>query len=426
MKILILCNIILPEIAKELGTGASATGGWIIGITEGLLKTENNELCVVFPQTVRPEWCEGNTGRYAYCGFPEDFSSPLQLREGRTDKFAEILRREEPDIVHIFGTEWLYSYEMMQACIREGYRDRTVVSIQGLVSGIAGDCFKADLPDAVCRAQSFRDFIKHDSILAQQEEYRQRGVYEQKTLAGAKHVIGRTDWDKAAAKRINPDVQYHYCQETLRPEFYGKAWCYKDCEKHSLFVSQGYYPLKGFHKMLEAMPLILKEYPDAVLYVTGSDPLAAGFKASLHQTYYQKYIGRMIRRYGLREHVRFLGTLNAEQMAERDRLTHVFVCPSSIENSSNSVGEALLVGTPVCAADVGGMRSIMSHEKEGLLYPFADVEALAESVKRIFAMGEEADALSAREKARAAVQYDPAENTEDLVKIYREMAGENI
>lgn len=57
--------------------------------------------------------------------------------------------------------------------------------------------------------------------------------------------------------------------ETLRPEFYEGRWDLNGVEPHSIFISQGDYPLKGFHFVLQAMPKILKEYPDAKLYVAG-------------------------------------------------------------------------------------------------------------------------------------------------------------
>jgi glycosyltransferase involved in cell wall biosynthesis len=182
----------------------------------------------------------------------------------------------------------------------------------------------------------------------------------------------------------HPAVNYHFCNETLRPSFYNEAWNLTSCEKHSIFVSQCSYPLKGFHLMLEAMAQIVKDYPDAKLYTTGKSPLKLTAKQKLRQNYYHKYLGKLIRRYHLEDHVVFLGFLNEKAMCEAYKKANVFVSPSSLENSSNSVGEAMILGTPVISSDVGGIKNLMEHEKDGYLYQADAPYMLAHYVKKIF------------------------------------------
>lgn len=47
----------------------------------------------------------------------------------------------------------------------------------------------------------------------------QRGKIEKEYIERSKFIIGRTDWDFAHAKAINPLIQYFFCNETLRPSF---------------------------------------------------------------------------------------------------------------------------------------------------------------------------------------------------------------
>lgn len=63
-----------------------------------------------------------------------------------------------------------------------------------------------------------------------------------------------------------------------------------------------------------------------------------------------------------------LGTLNETDMCERYSRANVFILPSAIENSPNSLGEAMLVGIPVVATDVGGVKNLMTDKKEGYFY----------------------------------------------------------
>ena len=54
----------------------------------------------------------------------------------------------------------------------------------------------------------------------------------------------------------------------------------------------------------------------------------------------------------------FEGFLSAEKMKRLLLESNVFVCPSSIENSPNSLGEAMLLGVPCVASDVGGIADM--------------------------------------------------------------------
>ncbi len=47
----------------------------------------------------------------------------------------------------------------------------------------------------------------------------------------------------------------------------------------------------------------------------------------------------------------------------------VFVYPSYIDNSPNSVCEAQIVGLPVIACNVGGVNSLIIHNVSGILIP---------------------------------------------------------
>lgn len=97
--------------------------------------------------------------------------------------------------------------------------------------------------------------------------------------------------------------------------------------------------------------------------------------------------------------------------------------PSMIENSPNSIGEAMILGVPVVAANVGGIPSIMDNGTEGYLYPSNDVQKLSEAVCRIFESDELALKFSDNGRKRAEKLYDKRTNIERLLKIYTQIAG---
>ena len=233
-----------------------------------------------------------------------------------------------------------------------------------------------------------------------------------------KNIIGRTSWDKAHAWAINSKAKYYFNNETLRPEFYdGSKWDYDKCDKHTIFLSQAGYPLKGLHQVLRAMPLILRHYPDTKIRVAGADITKySTWRDKLRISGYGKLIRHMIHQLHLDNHIEFLGPLNAEQMKQVYLNCNVFVCPSSIENSPNSLGEAQLLGVPHVASFVGGVADMMVGNEENL-YRFEEVEMLANKICDIFYNDNKQVDMS----AVALQRHNPQYNTKHLLDIYRQI-----
>ena len=220
-----------------------------------------------------------------------------------------------------------------------------VISIQGLVSIIAKHYY-VGLPYSVLKKKTFRDWIR-GGLIQNRKNFEKSGVFEVKALQKVRHIIGRTTWDRACIKQINPEAKYYHCNETLRRGFYKHQWRIDSCEKHSIFLSQAGYPIKGLHFMLEALPEIIRRYPKTRLYIAGNNIIrCSNLKEKLKMTAYGKYNRRLIHELG-DEHVVFTGPLDEKAMCERMCKSHVFVCPSSIENSPNSLGEAMLEGSVI-------------------------------------------------------------------------------
>ena len=244
---------------------------------------------------------------------------------------------------------------------------------------------------------------------------------ERETIRRVHHVIGRTSWDRAHVWAINPFATYHFCNETLREAFYRQSpWRYEDCEKYSIFLSQAHYPVKGLHKVLEALPLVLREYPDTKVYVAGGDIRGTrSWKERVKRSGYGSFILRLIQRLNLEEHIVFTGALDEFKMCERYLRSNLFICPSSIENSPNSLGETQLLGVPCLAAYVGGVSDMIPNEAYGTMYRFEEVEMLAYQIGTWFERSKTFDNTEMRRVARE--RHDPSLNSMCLLEIYREI-----
>ena len=106
--------------------------------------------------------------------------------------------------------------------------------------------------------------------------------------------------------------------------------------------------------------------------------------------------------------------------------SHIFVCPSSIENSPNSLGEAQILGVPCIASYVGGTPDMVTHKETGFLYRFEEFEMLAQYMKFIFQNNKVIDDLSINEIKKASLRHDRDTNCDNLIKIYSDILKNKI
>lgn len=414
MKILWLGNIVLPRISEELGLQKVFVGGWMVGLSEKIGCDYENELCYVFDSKSN---IEGKNIFYSYYGVACNPHGSKKLGRDYVDRLKAILLKEKPEVIHIWGTENQHSLAMVEATKELGMIDRVVVSIQGLVS-VYSKHYCAYLPESVIHGRTLKDLVQ-GNLMKRARIFEEKGAFERETIQEVKHVIGRTDWDKAITWEINPAVNYHFNNEILRDEFYSGKWSYDSVEKHSIFVSQAHYPIKGLHLVLDAMTILKAHYSDIKLYVGGKNYYNI---KPYRQNAYEKYILKKISENFLRDSVIFTGNLSAEEMKKQYLKCNVFVSASSIENSPNSVGEAMLLGTPVVSSQVGGVHNMLIHEKEGYLYPADEPYMLAYYINKVFSQKENAKIMGDAAQVHAHHTHNAKINIEGLLEIYNQIA----
>lgn len=413
MNILWVANIPLKEASLLMNEEPSPFGGWLINASNDLSNIDDIKLSIAFPKKGISDIKVLKGNKITYYAFP---SYQINKKVDDDSLLSRIIDDAKPDIVHIYGTEYTHSLAFVELCIKNSIKH--VISIQGLIS-IYAKHYMANLPCAVRKRFSFRDFIKQDNLYQQQKKFERRGHIEIETIKKARNIIGRTTWDKACTGQLNPKANYFFCNETLRGEFYKHTWDYQSCEKHSIFTSQASYPIKGLHYLLEAMPIILENYPDAKLYVAGNNiTKSVSLKEKASITSYGLYIRKLIEENKLQENIVFTDVLGEEEMAMRHLKSNVFICPSSIENSPNSLGEAMIMGVPVIAADVGGVSDMMKHKDEGFVYQGDAPYMIAYYVCKIFEDSKLASQISKNARKKALLTHDIRKNTENLIRIY--------
>lgn len=409
--------------ASVTESGELKSAAWIVSAAKRLL-AEGKELILIAPaaddQTEKPIKTKDGCKLF--------FVSERKNQTGKIDKqlVAQIFRlltKLQPDVFQIFGTE-LNSYLCAGLAAQEAkLLDRTIIWIQGLCAGV-GACYCDGLPAWEIHRMTFRDLLRADNIHMQKKKFLKKAENEQKLLNLVKHAIGRTQWDKDIVTQIAPKIHYHHCSELLRPEFYCNTWQIDNCDKHRIFMCQSDYPIKGLHILLKALPMVLQKYPDTKVYISGDNLLQEdSLRKKLARPSYAVYLRKLIHQNNLEKVVVFTGYLTAKEMVEQYQKSRLYVLPSMVENSPNSLGEAMLMGVPCVAADTGGIPSMMTSGTEGLLYPKINANALAEEIIKLFSDDGLAETLGNQARRRALITHDPETGMEKLLKIYNEIGG---
>ena len=410
MKILWITNMPLAPICEELGWPIPAVGGWMYATLKNLKEHLEGEICVCSIYN-GSKLIAKKIDNVQYYLLPLKGCSATKYNKHLESYWEKIHMDFNPDVVHIHGSEYPHGLAYVRSVGSKG----VIVSIQGLISVYRRYYTHGLDMKTAKKCISPRDIVKRGGILRSKAEFQRRGFLERELISSVSHVIGRTEWDKSHTWAINPNAKYHYCGETLRDVFYNKKWDYETCTPNSIFVSQASYPIKGLHILLEAMPFVLREYPDAKINVAGNDPTSLPW---WRITQYGAYLKRQIAELKLSSNIEFLGMLSESEMCDAYLNSNLFVSSSTIENSPNSLGEAQLLSMPHLSSFVGGVPEIVNYSSD-VLYRFDEPEMLAHKICKVFSLK---DSFQAQEFDEG--RYDAHRNTGLLVSIYNDVSSQ--
>ena len=419
MNILWITNGLLPEATEILGGAKElkGSGSWILALAERLIKIPNVTLTIATVDNQYGDLVRIKGEKINYYLIHGGRRGYYKINHSLEPYWKIINDEVKPDVIHIHGTEYTHGLAWLEAC----GADRTCVSLQGLIS-VIGHFYSYGLSREDRKIARLHYLLFNRGVYFGEKTFIERSESEIELLKRVKYIIGRTNWDKAHAWTINPNMSYYYGGEILRKEFYDEeSWSYKNCTPHSIFLSQGEYPLKGLLPVLRAIPLVRRSYPDVILRVAGRNIMESfGFRDYLNNGDYRKMVKHLIKNNSLENNVVFTGPLNAQDIKKEYLKANVFICPSSIENSPNSLCEAQALGVPVLASYAGGIPDLMIGE-ENNLYRFEETEVLALKICQLFEEKDNIDYTQTRNKVLQ--RHNPAKIITDLVNVYNEIIG---
>ena len=333
-------------------------------------------------------------------------------KEKRTSQMAQnikdVIDQYSPDVVHFWGIEGKLANAIpLTEC-------PFVVHIQGLLSlyqyvylpfGFSVNdlkCFDPWWSPATWKKillgctqfQCYKTFIRNASTEKELAKY-------------VKNWIGRTEWDFMASKMLSPDSNYFHCDELMRSNFSESKWEYHyDAKTVHIHSSIGTPWYKGIDVILKTAKILQEHNVNIewnVYGLTEKDAIV-------------RYFSKRLKITPSDNGVFFRGRVDGQQICKSLLASDVYVHPSYIENSSNAMAEAMMLGVPTIAQYVGG-NNTMLKDGSGLLVPPGAPYDLAYA---IMGMRDKEKAEDYSKKAlEVACQRQNAEKIlSDLMNIY--------
>jgi len=180
------------------------------------------------------------------------------------------------------------------------------------------------------------------------------------------------------------------------------------CERKAphLVVTRNLEKIYGVDTVLRAFALIKAAHDQARLTVAGSGPDEAELKALAVSL-------------GVQDSVTFSGRLAPQQIARLYQQSDLLLNASSIDNSPNSLIEALASGVPVISSNVGGIPDLVTHHQSAMLVPPNQPGEMADAALQVLADSNLKEKLIAQGK-QVAAGFDKHKVLGILTGVYRD------
>ena len=414
MKILWFVNN-LCEAVEYLKPDTQACG-WLYSLCQHLRKQDDIELHIAFlwngalsaftykDVVYHPVSRKGiNTrwGRYLM-RMRNLFVKPNDTRELRI--CLQIIDEVQPDIIHIHGSEDMFGLITQSKKVK----CPVVLSMQGLLSSCRLKYYSGITRDAISRKEPIIKKLLLSGYNGVYRDFSERADREIVMFKTLKNVIGRTQWDRRGAQSLNPNIRYYQVNEILRPEFFSTEWNgqHHECFTIVTTISSGIF--KGLEVIYEAAKMLKNThvlFQWNIVGITQDDEMV-------------KLVEKVCNIKHQDVNVDFLGQKLADGVAKILLQSDLYVQVSHIENSPNSVCEAMALGMPIIASFVGGTSSMLKDGEEGVLIQDGNPFELAGAVMEAKQDYAHAIQMAKNARKRALKRHQPENVVNELMAVY--------
>lgn len=232
-------------------------------------------------------------------------------------------------------------------------------------------------------------------------------------LKKASHVISDTKYTAEAIKRVakvipsNVSVIYKGLDlskysGTIGPNKY---------TNHNILYVGGNMERKGVVYLVEAIPQIIKKYPDAKLTIIGWG-----------NKFYLNKLNKIIKSNKIEayiEHIKYCPPSDTPKHFEK---ANVFVLPSVIEDLGQVLIESMASKTPVVTTNVGANPEAIIDQKTGLLVDPKNPDQIANAIIRIFSYPRMARNMGENGRYRAEKMFSSERMLNETISIYEKVS----
>lgn len=320
---------------------------------------------------------------------------------------SNIVEEENPDIVHIWGTE---SYWGLLSS--RGYINRlSILEIQGLKYSCSR-VYNGNLNlSEQLKCIGLKELIRpSSSLFAIRNSFSRWSKIEQEILRGQKYISTQSDWVRRQIKPyIDKKTEILETRMAIRNEFFDEKYSWiSNSSRTILVMSAGSIPYKGLHDIIKALYIIKREYPTVKLKIIGvTDHHAKPWRKSG----YTKFLESLAQKYNLTSSIEYTGALGAIEIASLMQNAEVMVIPSYVESYCLAMAEAMAIGLP-CVATYAGALPELGDSNNTLFYQPGDIESLAFNVISLFGDN--------KRKERVSREYRTiAQNRNSIESVYQ-------
>ncbi|MCE8464707.1 MULTISPECIES: glycosyltransferase family 4 protein [Bacteroides] len=320
----------------------------------------------------------------------------LGLYDSRKDicKILKVIDDFNPDIIYLWGTEW-FGLNII---------GRTNIPIIVHIQGISIPYYAYFLPPnhstfgLLCNSiYTPISFLKANSFFFQKRRFKKMAERERRNLPYVEYYFGRTAWDCSVTRLLSPNSVYFQLNEVLRNPFYtAKKWNGMSGEVIEIVSTISNAAYKGLDLIYKCAAILYSVSKLKIHWIVcGIDNRSESKK--MFKSYYTSN-DRVV--------VDLIGIVSADKLISLLQTSTMYVHPSYIDNSPNSVCEAQYLGVPVIATNVGGVSSLIVDGRTGFLLPANDFCLLAYKILELSADREMAKTLSKNEIQCAEIRHD--------------------
>ena len=249
-------------------------------------------------------------------------------------KMIRRLKSLRPDVVHGHGTEGPFSL----TAVFSGFPN--IVSLQGIITEI----------------------VKISPSL----EYIITGYLERYTLRRAMAINAKTKVSENFAKLISPRSTRYFIEASIDNIYWDRPI---PGPARNIFFVGSIIKRKGIEEWINAFSFLSERWPDIKGYLVGSGP-----------DKYVAYLKHLIASKPMNLQIEFTGQLKREEIVQLFSKGGIFCLPSYVENSPNTIMEAMAAGLPVVATDVGNVSQMVEHQNNGLLVETCSVDGIKDAL----------------------------------------------